>query len=142
MTDPDTIEGSVRALEAELDLPSGFLERLKEEDDWSFIIKAHALIEAAVSYLLCGALGKPALAEVFSRLELSDKHRGKVAFASALDLISKPDRRFIASLSELRNALVHDVRNTGFNLSRHVAAMGPKELGEFATKFDSFSNEF
>lgn len=135
----ETVEGSVRMMEAELGLPSGFLEGIKQEDDWSFIIKTHALLEAAVSHLLCSALGKDALAEVFSHLELSDKRRGKIAFAAALDLLHKPDRRFISSLSELRNSLVHDVRNVSFSLSEHVAAMDAKTFSAFAKGFDSFS---
>lgn len=135
----DTVEGSVRMMEAELGLPSGFLEGLKEEDDWSFIIKTHALLEAAVSHLLCSALGKDALAEVFSHLELSDKRRGKMAFAAVLDLLRKPDRRFISSLSELRNSLVHDVRNVGFSLSKHVTTMDAKGFSAFVKGFDSFS---
>lgn len=139
MTVPDTIEGSVRMLEAAVGLPSGFLERLKEEDDWSFIIKTHALIEAAVSHLLCSALDKPVLAEAFSHLELSDKRRGKIAFAAALDLLEKRDRRFISSLSELRNTLVHDVRNVNFSLSHHVSAMDSKAFSAFVKGFDSFS---
>jgi hypothetical protein len=139
VTVPDTIEDSVRALEEELGLPGGFLERLRDEDDWSFIIKAHALIESAVSHLVCIALGKPILAEVLSHLELSDKRRGKMAFASALGLVEKPDRRFINSLSELRNTLVHDVRNVGFSLSKYVAAVDSSALADFAKKFDSFS---
>jgi hypothetical protein len=32
-------------LEATLGLPAGFILRLREEDDWSFVIKAHALLE-------------------------------------------------------------------------------------------------
>jgi hypothetical protein len=126
-------------MEAELGLPTGFLEGIKKEDDWSFIIKTHALLEAAVSHLLCKALGKDALADVFSHLELSDKRRGKVAFATALDLLQKPDRRFISSLSELRNSLVHDVRNVGFSLPEHVAAMDATAFAEFVKRFDSFS---
>jgi hypothetical protein len=139
VTVPDTVEGSVFALETELGLPSGFLERLKTEDDWSFIIKVHAVIEAAVSHLLCSALGKDTLADVFSHLDLSDKRRGKMAFAAALDLLEKPDRRFVRSLSELRNALVHDVTNVGFSLSKHVAAMDSNKFSAFVKNFDSFS---
>lgn len=142
MTAPeDTVEGSVRLMEVELGLPGGFLEGIKREDDWSFIIKIHALLEAAIAHLLCGALGKDNLTEVFACLEMSDKRRGKMAFVAALDLLDKPDRRFISSLSELRNSLVHDVRNVGFDLSKHVAAMDTKAFEAFAKGFDSFSGD-
>lgn len=94
----------MRALEAQLGLPSGFLEGLRTEDDWSFIIKIHALIEAAVSHLLCTALGNDRLIDVFSCLDLSDKRRGKMAFAGALSLLGKSDRRFVSSL---QNSVTH-----------------------------------
>ncbi|GKS63878.1 hypothetical protein YTPLAS72_11820 [Nitrospira sp.] len=129
----------MRALEAQLGLPSGFLEGLRTEDDWSFIIKIHALIEAAVSHLLCTALGNDRLIDVFSCLDLSDKRRGKMAFAGALSLLGKSDRRFVSSLSELRNTLVHDVKNVGFSLSKHVAAMDSSKFVTFVKGFDSFS---
>jgi hypothetical protein len=139
VTVPDTVEASVRAIETELGLPSGFLEGLRTEDDWSFIIKVHALIEAAVSHLLCSVLGKDTLADVFSHLELSDKRRGKMAFAAALGLLEKPDRRFVSSLSELRNTLVHDVTNVGFSLSKYVDAMDSSTFSAFVKGLDSFS---
>jgi hypothetical protein len=139
VTIPDTVEDSVRALETELGLSSGFLEGLRTEDDWSFIIKVHALVEAAVSHLLCSALGRDTLADVFSHLELSDKRRGKMAFAAALGLLEKPDRRFVSSLSELRNTLVHDVTNVRFSVSKHVADMDSSTFSAFVKGFDSFS---
>ena len=41
----------LRAFEAELGLPDEFLDRLLlEGDEWSFVIKAHALIEATVAH--------------------------------------------------------------------------------------------
>jgi len=44
--------------ETELGLPDGFLQRLRNsDDDWSFIIKVHALMEASVSYLLVHHFG-------------------------------------------------------------------------------------
>ncbi|MBC7948355.1 MAG: hypothetical protein H7Y42_10780 [Chitinophagaceae bacterium] len=135
----DSIDGSVKALEKALGVHEGFLEGLINEDDWSFIIKAHALLEAAVTHLLCKALQKDKLLPIFSFLELSNKSSGKIAFVKALDLLDKEDRRFISSLSELRNKLVHNVSNVNFGLQAFVNELSPKELSEFVTKFDSFT---
>ena len=115
----DTVEGSVKLLERELGIREGFLQSLKNEDDWSFIIKVHALLEGAISHLLCKALGHDQLSEVFSYIEISNKRSGKIAFVKALSLLEKPDRRFINSLSELRNRVVHDVSNVDFNLKEY-----------------------
>ena len=58
-------------LESELGLESGFFDSLDSEDesDWSFVIKAHALAEAAASHLLTKQFQKPELADLFSRKE-------------------------------------------------------------------------
>jgi len=135
----DTVEGSVRLIEKEVGLREGFLEQLRREDDWSFIIKVHALLEAAISHLLCRVLGRNELAEVLCFVELSDKRAGKMAFVRALGLLEKPDRRFISSLSELRNQLVHKVRNADFDLQAHVNGLTPEKFKAFAQNFDSFS---
>jgi hypothetical protein len=135
----DTIKGSVQLIEKEVGVRSGFLESLREGDDWSFVIKTHALLEAAVSNLICKTLGRDELAEVFSHVELSGKQAGKMAFVKALDLLDEPDRRFISSLSELRNQLVHNIANVDFDLKQYTSAMLPNELDSFAKKFNSFS---
>jgi len=134
-----TVEGSVRQLEKEIGIRPGFLESLKTEDDWSFIIKLHALVEAAVSYLLCKALGHDELSETFSFLELSNKRVGKIAFVKSLGLLDEKDRRFISSLSELRNKLVHDISNVQFDLKEYVENLSPKRFETFVKSLDSFS---
>jgi hypothetical protein len=48
-------EESLEALELDLGLPKGFCVKLIEEDDWSFVIKLHALLENAVSELITRA---------------------------------------------------------------------------------------
>lgn len=48
---------AVEELVKELGLPEGFYAELLGEDDWSFIIKLHALMEAAVTGLIVAALG-------------------------------------------------------------------------------------
>ena len=44
-------EGIVE-FEKKLGVPSGFVKKLLDEDDWSFIIKLHALFEASCAHLL------------------------------------------------------------------------------------------
>ena len=135
----ESIRSAVRRIETDLGLTPGFLENLRDENDWSFVIKVHAIFEAATGHLLCQVLNREELADVLSFLELSDKRRGKIAFVAALGLLEKADRRFISSLSELRNGLVHDVRNSTFSLGDHVGRMDAAALKQFAKNFNSFS---
>jgi hypothetical protein len=100
-----------------------FHEGLRDDDDWTFIIKLHAMIEAGLNHLLNHHFDNPLLAATFARLETSDKRTGKIAFVQACDLLPQPCVRFIRALSEVRNLLVHDVRNFGFDLSAHETGM-------------------
>lgn len=106
----------VKALEDRFNLPEGFIDSLINEDDWSLIIKAHALIESATSNMLTLYFGKNELWNIFSRLEMNNKKTGKLAFLSELNLLNNRQRGFISSLSELRNTVVHSVSNVNFSL--------------------------
>ncbi|WP_303909445.1 hypothetical protein [Thiohalomonas denitrificans] len=131
----DTVEESVAALEEDLGLPKAFLDSLKNEDDWSFIIKLHALVEAAVSHLLVHKFGDERLLSIFSRVELSNKATGKIAFISAMELVNKHERRFIRSLSELRNKLVHNIGNVQFDLATYADNLEKDAKDNFAKSF-------
>lgn len=130
-------------LEEKLGIDMGFFESLEveEESDWAFIIKVHALIEAAVSHMLTEHIRQPALHDLFSRLDMSNETTGKSAFIKSLNLLEKPERRFINSLSEIRNKLVHDVRNVNFDLSIYVEKMTPKDQKTFLNNFNLISTE-
>ena len=115
---------AVEELIKELGLPEGFYAELLGADDWSFIIKLHALIEAAVTGLIVEALGQKELHHLISRLELSNNTTGKIALVKALSLLEDKYRRFIVTLSQIRNAFVHDVSNVGMSLKEYIAQLG------------------
>lgn len=133
----------VPRIEQQLGLEAGFFYALDadDENDWSFIIKLHALVEAAISHLLTTALERPELGELFARLDISNKTTGKAAFVKALVLLDEPARRFMSSLSELRNKLVHDVRNVNFDLDNYVGAMSTDQKAQFLRNFNLLSTE-
>jgi hypothetical protein len=94
-----------------------------DDDNWSLLIKLHTLIEASLNQLITSYLGDERLLPIITRLETGNSSTGKLAFLSALDLLSSPCRSFIKHFSELRNDLVHNVKNLEFNLDAYVAAM-------------------
>jgi hypothetical protein len=52
----------LRKFEPTLGLRVGFIEELiQQDDDWSFVIKAHAIVEAALTQLLGHLIGHPRL---------------------------------------------------------------------------------
>lgn len=136
MTDTQAaIDESVQELIAEIGLPAEFLPGLEVDSDWSFIIKLHALIEAAVTHALAVHSERDEAHEVFANLELSNTKTGKLAFSKVfLDLFPE-DRRFISSFSQLRNIFVHDVRNVTFTLSGYFSSLPIKEQRLFIRDF-------
>ena len=134
------VDKGIIDLESKIGTKSGFFLSLLSEDDWSFVIKLHALFEAVCTHLLLFHFKEPDLSELFGRLELSNKTTGKIAFLAKLKMLGKNDRRLVASLSELRNSLVHDVRNSKFMLTELVGSLTDKELKRFAISFSPFES--
>lgn len=127
---------TMATLESRLHLPEKFIQRLLSEgDDWSFVIKLHALLESAVSHLLAISSGFDNVLEVFSRLELSDTSAGNLAFVRDLGLLDEDERRFIRSLSELRNKLVHDIKNVNFSFDRYMVDLDANQIKSFVKCF-------
>ncbi len=139
----ERLDELIPLLEDQLGLERGFFERLDDEDesDWSFVIKLHALVEAGISYLLTKELKRAELSDLFARLDISNKATGKAAFVKALGLLNEPERRFMSSLSELRNKLVHDVRNVNFDLEAYVSQLTPEQQAQFLRNFNLISSE-
>lgn len=109
----------------------GFFNELIREDDWSFVIKLHAFIEACLTHTICFALGHPELEDVIARLDTSNNQAGKLAFAKRLEILNKPQRRFVATLSQLRNDIVHDARAVDFSFERHLGGMSKEQRYQF-----------
>lgn len=125
----------IAEFETSIGVGQGFFEKLQLEDDWSFIIKLHAVFEAIVTHALTYYFQEESLRDLFARLELSNKTTGKIAFLEALGWLGKGNKRYISSLSELRNSLVHDVRNCSFDLKEMVSKYSEKELKAFTVTF-------
>src|SRR5690348_1098919 len=122
-------------LEQDLNLPAHFLGRLHDEGDWSFVIKTHALVEAALSHLLAAAVGDQRVTQIFQHLETSNEKVGKLAFIKAMDLLPDRQRKFVRHLSELRNRLVHDVSNTTFTFQSFVDGLDREQKKKFREAF-------
>jgi hypothetical protein len=126
---------TIAKLETDLGLTDGFFAGLAEEDDWSFVVKCHALMESACSYLLTAYFNNPSYADIFSRLEMTDKKKGKLAFLRATGMIVPEEASFIVALSELRNSLVHNIHRVPFRFSDHVSSLDKNQQYTFAKSF-------
>lgn len=124
----------IGSVEKELGLRPNFLRDLFKEDDWSFIIKAHALVEVSVSQGLADVLDDRLL-PVFQRLDLSDSRIGQIVFAKSLSLLNDEQRKFIRKLSELRNSLVHDIKKLDLNLTSYIDSLDPNQRKSLLDSF-------
>ena len=121
---------AVQRLHDALGLPSGFFDSLLKEDDWSFVIKLHALIEQALAHVIAHRLGDE-IADIVASLDMGER-RGKVGFAVALKLIDERDRSFLKLLSSLRNRCAHGVKQAvRFSLEAYVAELDRNGRREF-----------
>lgn len=132
--DPDVSE-AISNLEKELELPDKFFIQLVNEDDWSFVIKAHSLLESAINYLLEHHFDDQRLIKVLSALPLGHKKTGKLAFVASLKLLESDDIRFISSFSQIRNRLIHQLKNVTFEFKEHVSSLRGGELNEFVNTY-------
>lgn len=114
---------AVGLLEQELGIASGFLYGLLNEDDWSLVIKAHALIEAALTHVTVAALRQEEMREVIGHLSVGDSRIGKITVAARLGLIDSPREKFFRTLGALRNKFVHDVRNVGLRVEVYAKGL-------------------
>lgn len=119
-----TIFAEVKAQAIRLGLPIDFYEKLLAEDDWSFVIKLNALVEAACTDALVARFHAPELAEGLASLDLGHQRHGKVKLLTTSGALEKEQAKVLQLLYELRNKLAHDVRQVSFSFSAHLAAMG------------------
>ncbi len=129
------IDTSILELEVKIGLREGFFAGLLTEDDWSFVIKLHALIEAACTHLLSDYFQDQNLSTFFSKLEFNDKERGIISFLEDNDLIGRSNSLFVSSLSDLRDSLVHDMKDHEFSLLVHLNSLDNQQMNHFATAF-------
>ncbi len=134
------LDEAIYCMEKEMGIHKGFFNSLEKEDDWSFIIKTHAFMEALLSRVLAEALGRAELLTVFSQVEMSNAKSGKLAFAESLSLLDKQQRKMLRMLSELRNLCAHDITYVDFNLIDHVKKMDKQQREGFFNAFNYFAS--
>lgn len=129
------IDKGILDLQEKIGLPENFFKELLKEDDWSFVIKLHALIEGVCTSLLVFHFNDPKLQGIFSQLELSNTTTGKLTFLKETELLGTENRRYISSLSQLRNKLVHDIKHYKIDLKKMISDFDKNQKKNFAISF-------
>ncbi len=133
----DEMLADAKRFEDRLGLRPGFYESLREEDDWSFVIKLNALFEGACTHALVARLRAPEIEEQLARLELADTSTGKVKLLSVLGCISAEQSTFLRKFAELRNALVHNVSRVAFDYAQYLGSLDSNQRDQFVKVFGS-----
>ena len=118
-----------------------FLFALLEEDDWSMIIKSHALIESMLTELIVSRTEESELKVIVERLPISDSQIGKLSIAKEYKLLSKEQRAFIRRLSELRNWIVHKFENIDFRLDEYVTTLDGQQVKSWKNVFTWYAKD-
>jgi hypothetical protein len=110
---------AIRTMATLIGLRPDFLAELLlvEVSDWSFVVKAHALLESVVCQLLATHLQRPEIEDVLAqRVQMEDR----IEILKALNLVSSSERQMMRLLGKLRNQLVHNVQQT-ISSSRRIS---------------------
>lgn len=131
-----------KSFEKDFNLPNEFFNNLFIENDWSFVIKSHSLLESLVTSLIVHHFREPSISEVVSRLEMSNAQTGKIAILKNTKLLGKNNIKFIIALSELRNILVHRIENVSFTFDEWTLSMDKNQLRSNALKFNPLDSTY
>src|SRR5438034_6717665 len=97
----ENLAKALSEMEPLLGLPPGFIERLLKDEDWSFVIKTHALLESTLTVVLSKIFRCDKIRDALAEVEMNHK----INMLSALNLFSSEERGALRELSKLRNDL-------------------------------------
>lgn len=121
-----TIQDEIFDFERRLELPRGFYTRLFDEDDWSFVIKVSALLEAATTHVLVCRLGRPELDDDLTYVDYANPRCGRLKLLKSLGAISSEHYATMRKLAEIRNRIVHRVADVSFTFEKYVGSKSSK----------------
>ena len=130
------IAKDLKDLERRLGLSEGFLDDLyNNEDDWSFVIKLSAMVEASCTHTISTMFGYPELEECFAYLDQSNPRIGRVKLLKEIEVIYSNQAKILNALATLRNSVAHDVKNVNFIFSDYLNRLDTNQLNNFVTYF-------
>ena len=100
-----------------LGLRDNFLiDLFKDPDDWSFVIKAHALLESVLCTMLAMYVRRRELEAVLAE---EVEMKASIEMTKALGITDTDDRKAMYALGKLRNRLVHNAKDTSFTFAEY-----------------------
>ncbi len=111
----DVFDNSIKEISEKLNIQPAFFYFLHKEDEWTFIIKIHCILESLLSWIIPEHLKDKRFIDYCKKLGMMKK----IQLVTALDIFKNEAKIIngINFLSELRNTLTHDVTNINFSFS-------------------------
>lgn len=122
----------IRRMEGRIGVPEGTFHALRDDDnDWSFLIKLQAIVEAGIVRVVTRKIGAEELMPFVSRLAV-DGTTGKLKLALILGVMDEPQAKYVRQLANIRNRFAHSIENIAGSLGAYVAARPAEWRRDFA----------
>lgn len=127
MSDPFYENRMGKFMREKLGVPVDFYTKLKGDDDWSFVVKLHALVESTILHILVSHFNDDRLLPLFAWMKNSDLNEGRLGFIRALELLDSTRINFVVQFSGLRNKFAHNVRHIPFTIDEFLKGSKQRE---------------
>ena len=115
------------------ELPDSFLEDLLQGDDWTYIIRLHALLETAITWALEIHLQPHPIGDFLARLNFAGRGSSKLELAEQLGILDQDSRKYVSGINTIRNRLAHNIRHLRFDLARYVEDLSEEHRRQFVS---------
>ena len=137
----DNISESVNQFEKDLNLPNKFYESLLNENDWSFVIKLSAFLEAVCTDILLTKFKDNNLENSLAILDYANPRCGKINFLEKMKVIEKEQASVLFELATIRNNIVHKIKNVNFTFENYIKDLDSNQEKQFIKKFGHGIND-
>jgi len=119
---------------------NSYLDDLTTDSDWSFVIKAQALVESITTNAILANIGDNRLRKTVEVMPLVGEEASKLAIAKSLGLLTKAQRRFIKKLASLRNKLAHRADCADFTFDEFFGGFNDGDKRDWQESVTWFAN--
>ena len=121
--DADDLAAAIGKFAQQLRMPELSLLAIPDDTDWTFLLKTHAVLEAASCEAIRRRVRQPAVHSVLLSLPFAQR----VSILRDLGFVSEEQIRFIKRLSKLRHTAVHSIDNFDFTFANHLSSLSKQE---------------
>jgi len=119
---------------------NAFMRKLSDGDDWSFVIKAQTLIEAAVTQAVISQIGDERIKKTIELMPLVGDEVSKLGLSKSFGLLTAEQRRFVKKMASLRNNLAHRPENVDFEFKNFISSLEKSAIRDWQESITWFAD--